>query len=91
MTKVTINSGWFKAAGNVYHWVPDYHVFGVGIDTQKIKDNEKLLIEVGGSKYILLRDKAKEFILKYRSFKTVGKDKRLGVVSKSILEPIDEL
>ncbi len=65
MTTITINSGWFRAAGNVYHWTSEHHIFGVGIDTEKIKNNNELEI--------------------------VGMGKRVGVVSKSILQPIDEI
>ncbi len=89
MRKVTITGGWFRAAGNVFHWRSSKnHIFGVGIALEILKAEKEIEVEVEGDLYRLDTVKAREFIQAYNSLKRVGKGRWLGVVSKSILTPM---
>ncbi len=88
MQKIIIKDGWFRAAGNVYHWRLKHHIFGVGIKLDILKEEREIEVEVEGDLYTLDCRKALDFIRAFQSVKRVGKGRMLGVVSKSILTPV---
>lgn len=90
MKKITIKSGWFRAAGNIYKWKNDYHIFGVGIAIEHLEKNDQIAINIMGEDYTLDCVKALHFINKYNSHKEVGKGKVVGVISRSLLVPVDD-
>lgn len=87
MKTVRIRKGYFYGGGTVYNWRKDgLHQFGVGIAVDVLKTEKKIKVEVAGEKFELNCEKAIEFINKYNSVKTI-RGKRIGVVSKDLLEP----
>lgn len=92
MKKITIKKGWFYGAGSVYGWSrrnPNMHIFGVGIAMDILKTEPEILVSVAGDKYKLNCAEALEFISTYHSYK-VMRNKRIGIVSKSILLPVSK-
>ena len=82
-----INKGFYYGAGSPkkYNWVKDgFHIYGVGIDIDLLKQYQILQIEVNNQVYGLDTTKAINFIKKYRSLLHI-KGTILGVVSKSLL------
>lgn len=86
MKVIRIRSGWFRSAGAQYAWMHAYDIFGVGIDLEALRGNDKIKVVVNGFNYILDCREAIEFINRFHSIKVVGMGKRVGVVSKSILK-----
>lgn len=82
-----IKKGWFRSAGNVYKWTPDYHIFGVGIEKNWFYKDE-IVLYIEGNYYKVNGKVALDFVKHYKAFYEVM-GKRLGVISKSILEKID--
>lgn len=88
--RLKIKNGWWKAAGNVFGWVKDgYHVFGVGINKRMLLNYEHIKLEIKGRLWQVSTEDAINFIQEYKSVKKVGEDTELGVVSKSILTPLN--
>lgn len=86
MRVLKIRNGWFRSAGVVYAWRHMYDVLGVGIDLELLRGNDKIQVEVNGVKYILNCREALDFISRYNSVKTIVMNKRIGIVSKSLLK-----
>lgn len=88
MKTLTINSGWFRAAGNVYRWPKDLHMFGVGIDGRILHSEKQIQVVVEGVRYTLDCVQAVSFCKAHRSVKRMRGGTTLGVVSKSLLKPV---
>lgn len=90
MKTVKIRKGWWYGAGSVFGWRrvdPQLHQFGVGISMEMLKSTDKIKVEVAGEKFFLDTAKALSFVQRFSAYKTI-RGKRLGIVSKSILEPV---
>lgn len=85
MKTVTIKKGWFYGAGSVYGWTAKFHIYGVGIAVEVLKENESIIIKIAGSVFTLDCKLAIRFAQHYNSFKTM-RGRRLAIVSKSILK-----
>lgn len=88
MKVIEIKKGWFRSAGNVYHWTDEAHVFGVGINMRTLMCEKYVGLIVLGKKYVLTSETGLAFIRKYESIKIIGGEK-IGIVSLSILEDLD--
>jgi hypothetical protein len=84
-----IKKGFFRSAGNVYKWTKDHHVFGIGIEKHWFRE-PTVNIKVEGELYTLDSKKAIDFINFYKSYET-RQGRRLGIVSKDLLEKVDKL
>lgn len=91
MKKLKIKKGYWYGAGSVFGWTrvdPKLHIYGVGIDMAVLRKETTIQIEVADGKYILDCKQALSFIERFRAIKTI-RGKRLGIVSKSLLEPVN--
>jgi hypothetical protein len=86
MKTVKIAKGWFRIAGSIYHWPPEFDMRGVGIDADTLKGNESIAVNVQGKSYILDCKEAVDFVRKYSSFQTMSGGTKLGVISASLLK-----
>ena len=78
MTTIELNEPYYTA-GKRFGWSGD--MVGFGIKSQLLADEEELKVIVDNKEYTVSKKEAREEVLKYNAFYTIGKTK-LAVVPK---------
>ncbi len=90
METIVIEKGWFWSAGKKWNWIDDgFAKCGVGIHKSTLQNYSELIVEVEGKKYHLNCQEAKEFINKYKSAMTMPHGSVIGVISRDLLERVE--
>lgn len=89
MKEIKIRTPFYGAGSDKqYGWAKDgYHIYGIGLKVEDIKNHEYLSVEFEGEKYLLKCEEIKSFTRHYKSFYT-AKGVQLAVISKSLLNNI---
>jgi hypothetical protein len=82
--KITIKKGWFRIAGKIFNWIPQYDIRGIGIDMRYL-NQEYLELNIENQDYVLKCEEAKTFIKEHNSIQKMAGGTILGVISKSLL------
>lgn len=74
----------------MYGWSKDgFHMHGVGISRTILRSCDQVQVTVDGRKYMVSSEKAIEFVNRYKSIKIAGRGTKIGIISKSIMEPME--
>jgi len=84
--EITIREPWYGAGSpKVFNWVKDYGIIGIGINIEKLRIYDSLLVTIKKTDERLVVDcqRALELAKQYNAYKSVGSGVTLAVVPVS--------